>query len=127
MKKHALLIGINEYPNYARLTGAAQDATDVAQVLQDLYGFSEDELTLLTCRRQGNFWPSRTNIRSHFKRIRDIKNFDLLLVGFWGHGSMFAPPSGEHELYLCAHDTREDDLDDTGIPLNFCLSFKICG
>jgi len=123
MKKHALLIGVNDYPtSLGRLSFAAEDAIEIAQTLQELYGFDEDELTLLTCREKGVFTPSRNNIRNQFKDIRDTKkDFDLLLVGYWGHGKVLASPSGAHELYLCSQDTYESDLEDTGVSLNFLL------
>lgn len=122
MKKHALLIGINDYSNLARLSFAAQDAEEVGRTLRETFGFcDDDELALLTCRRKGHFSPGRNNIRNHLKRLREMKGLDLLMVGFWGHGSVLASPSGSHERFLCAHDTFEDDLEDTGVSLNFLL------
>jgi len=117
MKKHALLIGINEYSDFKHLTGAAQDATKVAETLQKLYGFDGNELTLLTCRRQGDYRPSRNTIREHIRRIE--KDCELLLIGFWGHGKVLISPNGDHDLYLCALDTYKSDLEESGIPLSF--------
>lgn len=121
MKKHALLIGINEYSNLAHLSFAVQDAEEVGRALRDIYGFVDDELTILSCQQHGSFSPGRNNIRNHLRRIREIKKLDLLFIGFWGHGSIFASPSGSHERYLCANDTYENDLEDTGVSLGFLL------
>jgi len=122
MKKHALFIGINDYHNVPGLHCAAQDAGAVAQTFQDVYGFGNHELTLLTSQPQeGSLSPIVTNIKRHLKRVSEMKGIDLLLVGFWGHGSVIVCPSGGFERYLWASDTGADDLEDTGISRSYVL------
>jgi len=121
MKKHALLMGPGQCSHLSHLGYAEQDATVFAETLRERYGFGEDEITLMTCNEKGEFNASRNNIKAKIEEIGEKKGFDLLLVGFWGHGKVLSSPSGSYERYLCAHDTYGSNLEDTGIPLGFLL------
>ena len=53
MKKHAILIGINDYLVLNNLSYARQDAEVFAQVLWSHCGFSIHEISLMTCCSSG--------------------------------------------------------------------------
>ncbi len=98
MKKHALLIGVNEYDNLMDLRFACQDASETAAALRENYGFEHQEITLMTDSSERYMRPSSSGgIESHFEEIIESNpNLDLLIFGFWGHGVFL-----EQQLYLC--------------------------
>jgi len=112
MKKRALLIGLNEYHTLGSLHYARQDAESVANALRSFCGFTDDEISLMTCSSKGAQQGLSKHIERALDRLADCRELDLLIFGFWGHG--FAP-SGRR--YLCGVDTYEDDLDRTSVSL----------
>ena len=116
MSKLALLIGVNEYPQIGNLQYAESDASAVAQSLKDHCGFRDQEVTLMKSGGEARNLPVRTFIESRLAGLRHIRDLDLLIVGFWGHG--FRDVAGHR--YLCATDTdgtNEQTLTRTGISL----------
>ena len=134
MNKHAILIGINDYQFLGKLNFARQDAEAVATALKQNYGFSENEITLMT--------GMANRLRPTDKyAIEDMlcpeclgENLDLLIFGFWGHGIWSAG-----NRYLCPMNQREDRLQDLGLSLetiktrlgkigakNICLILDCC-
>ena len=74
---HALVIGINDYQNLPRLETAVNDASAVADVLRQKYGF-EVELLLN---------PTRDDIIRILDRLRsELTEKDNLLIYYAGHG-----------------------------------------
>ena len=74
---HALVIGINDYQNLPRLETAVNDASAVADVLRQKYGF-EVELVLN---------PTRDDIIRILDRLRsELTEKDNLLLYYAGHG-----------------------------------------
>ena len=74
---HALVIGINDYKNLPRLETAVNDATVVADVLRQRYGF---EVTLLLN-------PGRSDVIRALDKLRgDLTERDNLLIYYAGHG-----------------------------------------
>ena len=109
MKKQALLIGINEYQILPGLKYARQDADAVADSLKQNYGFSDNEVMLLTDARPGLFKPSnRMIIRKHLDNLAS-QDLDLFIFGFWGHG-LFR----NGERYLCPQDVMGEAVEDMG-------------
>jgi len=53
MKKQALLIGLNEYQVLKKLKYARGDAEEFSHHLQRYCGFSEQDITLMSCRAEG--------------------------------------------------------------------------
>jgi len=76
---YALVIGINQYQNIARLRTATNDAQDVAQILSKKYGF---EVRILLDNK-----ATRSAI---LRELNDLKNKtnpnDRLLIYYAGHG-----------------------------------------
>lgn len=112
MKKLAVLIGINQYQNLSELKYARQDAEAVADALKENYGFSEDEIILLTDVRQGRLFPSTKNViqRQLEDLIKQGDNLDLFIFGFWGHG-MFR----NGQRYLCPQTVMDEDITEEGL------------
>ncbi len=74
---HALVIGINDYQNIPRLNTAVNDASAIADMLRQRYGF-EVELLLN---------PTRDQVIRTLDRLRgELTALDNLLVYFAGHG-----------------------------------------
>ena len=74
---HALVIGINAYKNLPKLETAVNDATAVADVLREKYGF---EVTLLLN-------PGRSEVIRAMDKLRgELTERDNLLIYYAGHG-----------------------------------------
>tara|TARA_R110001599_G_scaffold185680_1_gene379921 strand:+ start:3787 stop:5664 length:1878 start_codon:yes stop_codon:yes gene_type:complete len=78
-KFYALVIGNNEYANYANLKTAVADATEVAKLLSEQYGF--DARLLLNANRY--------DILSAINDLRSsLTEKDNLLIYYAGHGDL---------------------------------------
>jgi uncharacterized caspase-like protein len=110
-KKHALLIGINNYMFKQRifpLNGCINDINEIKKVLLNEYDFEEDKINSLTDQ-----FATRKNILSAFgKLIKDTLSGDTVIVHFSGHSipeskrKVFGvKPSTE--LYIIVYDTKE--------------------
>ncbi|MFQ5953520.1 MAG: caspase family protein [Kiloniellales bacterium] len=94
---HALVIGIDDYQELDKLRNAVADATAVAEVLRDAYGF---ETTLLTN-------PTREDIlRSVNELRRELTEEDNLIVYYAGHGVIDREVD---EGYWLPVDAKRDD------------------
>ena len=112
--KHALLIGINNYHLLSDLKYARQDAEAFSEALQEYCGFSEEDITLMSCDASGACQAQSIFIERALTSLTDYRNLDLLVFGFWGHG--FAPEAGKR--YLCGTHTLEDELERTAVSLD---------
>ncbi len=116
MKKQALLIGINNYSGTGSLHNlrfARQDAEAVSAALQAYYGFSEDEITLMTCQQTGMLSPATPElILNQLRPDMFPEPLDLFIFGFWGHGIW-----DSDVRYLCPMTTLENNLSESGMPL----------
>ncbi|MEW6379703.1 MAG: caspase family protein [bacterium] len=78
----ALIIGINNYENWALLQTALADATAVREVLIKNYGFSEKKTVFLKDRE-----ATRQNILREFRKMVEVmKEDDSLFIYYAGHG-----------------------------------------
>ena len=115
--KRALLVGINDYKNLPKkiagrgvssdLRGSVNDVKIMKEVLTSQYGFSPDEIRVLTDKD-----ATRNNIKQVFKKwlISGSKGGDLVLFFFSGHGSLIPDYSrdekdGKDEV-LCPYDFK---------------------
>ena len=74
---HALVIGVNDYQYLPKLETAINDASAVADVLRQFYGF---EVTLMLNPTRGDI------IRALDKLRADLTERDNLLIYYAGHG-----------------------------------------
>ncbi len=116
MKKQALLIGINNYEKNSSINNlryARQDAEEVCAALQKSYGFTEDEITLMTCEQDGTLSPATPPLILNQLRPEQFPEpVDLFIFGFWGHGIW-----ENNVRYLCPMTTLESDLAHTCLSL----------
>jgi formylglycine-generating enzyme len=111
MKKRALLIGINKYHLLGELKYARQDAESVAEALCGYCGFTEQDITIMSCSAEGGTLGLSRYIELALLNLSAAKDLDLMVLGFWGHG--FSPKPGVR--YLCGIDTVKEDLERTAV------------
>jgi uncharacterized caspase-like protein len=103
----AVVIGINNYQNWPKLSYAVADAQSVAARLQSDFGFKKDHMFELYDRN-----ASRRNITEVLGyTLADptrIKPQDRVFIFYAGHGATRSLPSGSHLGYLIPQDA---DLD----------------
>ncbi len=106
---HALVIGINQYAAWPKLSHAVRDAQAVRESLVSRFGFKADNVTLLT---DGE--ATRANIlralNERFGDAKRVKRDDRVFVFFAGHGSTRKLPSGREVGYIVPVDAGLNDL-----------------
>jgi uncharacterized caspase-like protein len=92
--KRALLVGINEYPNFPparQLRGCLNDVKLLRRTLCDGFGFPESSITVLT-----NEQATRAGILAAMKMlVADTEADDVVLFYFSGHGSQMSDREGD--------------------------------
>jgi hypothetical protein len=92
--KRALLIGINEYPNFPaerQLHGCLNDVALLRSTLRDRFGFPEAGITVLT-----NAQATREGILTAMKRLAlETQADDVVLLYYSGHGSQMSDREGD--------------------------------
>ena len=108
-ESHALVIGINQYGAWPKLSHAVRDAQAVRESLVTRFGFKADNVTLLT-----DADATRANIlkalNDRFGDARRVKRDDRVFVFFAGHGSTRKLPSGREVGYIVPVDAGLNDL-----------------
>ena len=109
--RRALCVGINQFKDLPRanwLNGCVNDAQDMASVLQDLFGFSENQIRVLTDAQ-----ATKAEIYSELQdMVQEATNghLDYLVFSFSSHGTQVPDLTGEEPDWadeaLCAHDIR---------------------
>jgi len=106
--KNALLIGCNYRNTTNELYGCINDATNIAQVLKNAYGFGN--IKLMT--DDTPTIPSKNNILAEIKALLDnATSGDLLFLSFSGHGMNVKDKNGD----------EKDGLDEVLVSINFEL------
>ena len=124
---HALIIGINKYPNLPKqlqLQFAEKDANDMRDMLVNNYGFDPSEVTVLT-----NEKATLLGIRRELSKLassKGVKPDDRILVYFSGHGQTVKLPTGGEMGFLIPSDAKIDmnDPTDAGPYLETCLPMR---
>jgi metacaspase-1 len=110
MKKHALLVGINNYSTINDLQGCINDVTNVRNILKTFFEYSNSEIRVLTDER-----ATRKNILERLeKMVVDSKSGDSLIFHFSGHGSQIRDREGDElkdhmDELICPWDMNWDD------------------
>ncbi|MEQ8791504.1 MAG: caspase family protein [Pirellulaceae bacterium] len=112
-ERYALLVGVNECPNYELpeggkprpLRGAENDARALAEMLQEKFGFDESNVQLLI----GEAATCRAITTSLEQLAAKVTEDDVLVFHFSGHGTQFEDrrPFDEADGLdeaLCPHD-----------------------
>lgn len=113
---HALVIGINQYTAWPKLSHAVRDAQAVRESLVTRFGFAPDRVTLLTDAE-----ATRANIlkalNERFGDSKRVKRDDRVFVFFAGHGSTRKLPSGREVGYIVPVDAGLNDLQTDAIAM----------
>jgi metacaspase-1 len=110
MKKHALLVGINDYKGVNDLQGCVNDVTNVRSILKTFFGFNNSEIRVLTDSR-----ATKNNILARLNSM--VKNAgagDCLIFHFSGHGSQIRDREGDElsdhmDELICPYDMDWDN------------------
>jgi len=115
-KNYALLFATNEYddPMFSPLINPVNDASDIAQILRNKYGFEVDFIENPT---QDSVW---LKIREY--TTREFNPYDQLFIFFAGHGVY---DETFNEGYLICKDTESDDESRTSYITHNLLSTRI--
>jgi hypothetical protein len=98
MTKKAVLIGCNYSGTKAELKGCINDVKRMHKSLLDLYGFSEDDITVLIDTDDSYKQPTGKNIREALNTlVRSAESGDLLFVHYSGHGTRLPAETGEDD------------------------------
>lgn len=110
MKKHALLVGINDYKNINDLQGCINDVTNVRNILKTFFGFRNNDIRVLTDER-----ATKKNILYRLERmVKKAKKGDLLVFHFSGHGSQIRDRDNDElndhmDELICPYNMNWDD------------------
>lgn len=91
MAKRALLIGCNYPGTNCHLFGCANDAFLAKSMLQECFGFREEDCKVMVDNDDTYTQPTAKNIRAEIKQlVESSKSGDTLFVHFSGHGLRLA-------------------------------------
>ena len=107
-RKHALLVGIDEYQSDSipSLQGALNDVTALREVLTRRWGFGADEIVELV-----NGEATRERILQQFERLSELAGEEPAVFYFAGRGSH----DRDHLPTLVSYDARQDDVYDISL------------
>jgi hypothetical protein len=90
--KYAMLVGINKYPGNA-LNGCVNDVTNLREMLVKNFGFSADNILLLTDEQ-----ATRADILARLDEFASkLKRDDLFVFAYSGHGTLFPDAYSEEQ------------------------------
>jgi metacaspase-1 len=110
MKTQALLVGINDYKGINDLQGCINDVTNVRSVLKTFFGFTNNEIRVLTDSR-----ATKENILLRLENmVKSAEKGDYLIFHFSGHGSQIRDREGDEladrmDEIICPYDMNWDD------------------
>ena len=110
MKTQALLVGINDYKGINDLQGCINDVTNVRSVLKTFFGFTNNEIRVLTDSR-----ATKDNILLRLENmVKSAEKGDYLIFHFSGHGSQIRDREGDEladrmDEIICPYDMNWDD------------------
>ncbi len=130
-ERHALLIGVSNYPGLGKkyqLEGPKNDVVQMRKLLIDRFSFSPSSIHVLSEESgSGNasFLPTNENITSEFESlVRQTDSGDEVVIFFAGHGSQqpaaeespYPEPDGLDEIFLPRDVTRWDGKGKVAVP-----------
>ncbi|KAG8727400.1 hypothetical protein FRC11_013308 [Ceratobasidium sp. 423] len=94
-KLHALLIGIDAYKHFAKLSGAMKDVESIHEFLRSDLSVPESQITELTNEQATRF--GIINAMEQLSKNRSIERFDPILIYYAGHGCEVDSPLTNYE------------------------------
>jgi len=113
--KVAILVGVNTYEYVSPLHYARDDAMEFGSVLEKSLGFQPDNVVMIV--EDTPRPPTRSKIffsLGEIKKSKKVKDDDLLLFFFSGHG-MISDEDGKDYLLPC--DATADNLEQTAVKI----------
>jgi hypothetical protein len=99
---HALVIGINNYQDWSKLTSPVKDAEAMAKILLDKYDFKKENISLLTDNTKEK--PTEATILDYLDNYaKKLTEKDNLLIFFSGHST----EDDDGETYWIPKDGRK--------------------
>jgi len=112
----AVVVGVNEYKNWPRLSYAVNDATAVRDLLVRKFGFAPDHIRTLL---DGD--ATRANILAalgdDLNDSKKVAHADRVFVFFAGHGATRKLPSGKSQGYVIPVDSDAKNLQSQAISM----------
>jgi hypothetical protein len=112
---YALVIGINYIKTpEIRLNGCCKDAYNIKELLQNRFGFLNNNISILTDEPENiSNEPNTSNIEEEFRKLVDkaSKNGKFIVVFYSGHGTQTPDERG--------NDYEIDDKDECWVPSDY--------
>ena len=109
MTSRALLLGINKYKRVTSLRGCLNDLDSMKAILQEFYGFSNSDITILRDEQV----VKKTVRKAMDALFTGLRKGDRVLLHFSGHGSFLpSQETGEDDKLdelICLHDMDFND------------------
>ena len=115
-RSHAVVVGINEYASWPRLSYAVNDAKAVAELLETQFGFPAQNVRLLLdgdATREGIL----AALGGAMADPAQVGQGDRVIVFFAGHGATRALPSGRSLGYVIPVDADRVDYQSRAISM----------
>jgi len=112
-EKHAVLIGINEYPGLksADLEAPENDVNYLKGILLKEFDIPESNIITLVSSNEELERPSGANIKLFIEESQDLRSEDLFIFYFSGHGTIYqAEGEAEGKPYLLPYEARSDKV-----------------
>ncbi|RKP09323.1 peptidase C14, caspase domain-containing protein, partial [Thamnocephalis sphaerospora] len=115
-RRRALLIGCNYFGQCNELKGCINDCHNVATFIQEYFGFSKDDIVMLTDDKDDkNLRPTRQNITRRLKwLVKDAEPGDSLFFHYSGHGVAVEDEDGDevdgYDEAICPVDYLEKGI-----------------
>ncbi|KAL8126663.1 hypothetical protein AgCh_013791 [Apium graveolens] len=98
MAKKAVLIGCNYKGTKAELKGCINDVKRMHRCLIDIYGFCDDDISILIDTDHSYTQPTGKNIRRALSNlVKSASSGDILFVHYSGHGTRLPAETGEDD------------------------------
>lgn len=111
-RRHALLIGINEYVSVPDLRGAKNDVSMMRGILSSRFGFRDEDIEVLEDEQ-----ATRKGLLDAIERLAErVGPQDVVYLHYSGHGSQVQDQNGDEEdgrdETLIPHDGRTSGIPD---------------
>lgn len=122
-KSWALIIGVNKYKFWPQLSYAVNDAQGVAKVLNEQYGFAEENIITLFDQD-----ATRENITEQLADTlsdpNKVKENDRVFIFYAGHGMTRTLPSGRNLGYIVPVDAQLNKFHSKSISMTHLQDFS---
>jgi peptidoglycan/xylan/chitin deacetylase (PgdA/CDA1 family)/uncharacterized caspase-like protein len=115
-QSHAVIIGINSYVNWPKLSYAANDAKAVRDLLIRKFGFAQDRIRMLL-DGEATRDAIMAALGDDLADAKKVSREDRVLVFFAGHGATRKLPSGKNQGYIIPVDADAKNFQSQAISM----------